>query len=84
MPNPTLARFQIGKNGLTEGVISSLALALKNHKQVRISMLKSSGRDRKKMQDIALELKSKLPYSLGTRIIGFTIILIKLGNKAHK
>lgn len=84
MAGTRLTKFQIGKNGLTDGVLSSLANALKNHKQVRISMLKSFGRDRNKIQDVAQELKEKLPYSVGIRVIGFTIILIKLANRQKK
>ncbi len=73
-----LAKFQIGKNGVTEGVIESLNLAFKNHKQVRVSLLKSSLRDRKKRMEIALELEKKLPIKCSYRIIGFTVIIRKL------
>jgi RNA-binding protein YhbY len=76
MPHPTLAKFQIGKNGLTEGVLESLQMALKHHKQVRISVLKSACRDRKELTKMAEELASKLPVK-NHRIIGYTIILIK-------
>ncbi len=84
MTNPKLAKFQIGKNGVTEGTITSLALALKNHKQIRISMLKASGRDRESIHKTAQELKAKLPFKLKTRVIGFTIILVKLSEKVKK
>lgn len=72
-------KFQIGKNGVNVGVIESLSLAFKNHKQVRISMLKSSGRDRssieKTAEDIANQLGKKEKYKFSYKIIGFTIIL---------
>ena len=77
MSRPTQAKFQIGKNGITEGVIESLTLAFKYRKQVRVSVLKSTGRDKTKMHDLAKELLEKLPFKLNHRIIGFTIILIK-------
>lgn len=73
------AQFQIGKFGVTLGVIDSLALVLKTHKHVRISVLKSSGRDKESMKTITqqlidgLSLKTKNTYT--ARIIGFTIIL---------
>jgi len=76
MSNSLLATFQIGKNGLTDGVIESLSLALKHHKQVRISVLKSACRDRDELKKIALKLREKLPVK-NHRIIGYTIILIK-------
>lgn len=84
MANPKLAKFQIGKNGVTEGTIESLTSALKNHKQIRISMLPSSGRNRDSIHKTALELESKLPFKLKTKVIGFTIILVKLSEKSKK
>ncbi|MBU0907128.1 MAG: YhbY family RNA-binding protein [Nanoarchaeota archaeon] len=76
MIHPTLAKFQIGKNGLTEGVLDSLGLALKHHRQVRVSVLKSACRDREELKKIALQLTEKLPVK-NHKIIGYTIILIK-------
>jgi len=80
----TLTKFQIGKNGITQGVIDSLELALKNHKQIRISALKSSGRDRNSIQLMAQELVARLEANCDYRIIGFTIILIKKGSPKQK
>lgn len=83
MKNPALAQFQIGKNGLTDGVIESLSSALKNHKQVRISVLKSACRNKEDLKKIAEELQAKLPYNLKVRTIGYTIILVKLRKKEY-
>lgn len=76
MAHLTQAKFQIGKNGLTPGVVESLTNALKHHKQVRVSVLKSACRDREELEKIAEELVEKLPIK-NHRIIGYTIILIK-------
>ena len=73
-----ITRFQIGKFGVTEGVIESLELALKNHKQVRISTLKASGRNRENIEKMAEGITSKLTEKCKYKIIGFTIILVKL------
>lgn len=73
-----LVNFQIGKNGVTEGIIESLSLAMKKHKQVRVSVLKSGGRDRTKIKEMALELERKSPYKFNYRIIGFTIVISKI------
>ena len=55
------AKFQIGKNGVTDGVIESLELILKNHRQIRISVLKSSGKDRENIESFEKPLQpSKL------------------------
>jgi RNA-binding protein YhbY len=77
----TITKFQIGKFGITPGVIESLELALKNHRQVRISALKASGRDRDNMKKMGEEIVSKLKEKCDYRIIGFTIILIKKAEK---
>ena len=73
----TITKFQIGKFGITPGVIESLELALKNHRQVRISALKSSGRNRDSMNKMGEDIVSKLKEKCDYKIIGFTIILIK-------
>lgn len=78
---PGLVKFQIGKNGVTLGVVESLQLALKNHSQVRISILKSACRDREGLEKLVLDLKEKMPIKCFYRIIGFTIILKKQSNK---
>jgi len=75
----TIAKFQIGKFGVTSGIIESLNLAYKNHKQMRISVLKSSGRTRDNIKEMAEEISQKLSiggkYRYDYRIIGFTIIM---------
>lgn len=82
------ARFQIGKNGASEGTINSLALVFKNHKQVRITALKASGRDKDSIREIANALSKKLskllPYCFDFRIIGFTIVMKRHLTKAQK
>jgi len=75
-------KFQIGKSGVTEGVIDSLTLCFKTHKSVRISVLKSAERDREKIKKIADELCSKLPGNYKYTIVGFTIILRKSSKNA--
>jgi RNA-binding protein YhbY len=71
------AKFQIGKNGLTQGVVESLNLALKDHERVRISVLKASGRTKSTMKEMADNICSGVIYNCDYRIIGFTIILIR-------
>ncbi|PIN93691.1 hypothetical protein COU54_02150 [Candidatus Pacearchaeota archaeon CG10_big_fil_rev_8_21_14_0_10_31_24] len=74
-------KFQIGKAGITEGVINSLNLALKTHRFIRINTLASTGRDKKSIIEIAESILSKINYSARYRIIGFTIILTKQKEK---
>ncbi len=70
-----VAQFQIGKLGVNPGVIESLKTVLKNHKQVRISVLKSASRDRNKLKEMVKEIEDKLEIPFDYKIIGFTIIL---------
>ena len=75
--NYSETKFTIGKKGITDGVIDSIVLATKNHKLLRISMLKASGRDKQKMEEAVSILREKLPFTFVHRIIGFTIVLKK-------
>mgnify|MGYP001586836898 CR=1 FL=1 len=77
-------KFQIGKNGVTSGVIESLNLYLKTHNQIRVSILKSANRDKNKAIEMAELIKSKIAYKCYYRIIGFTIILKRLSKKAQQ
>lgn len=84
MRSYSVAQFQIGKQGLTLGVLEALSLVFKTHKNVRISVLKSSGRNKESIVQIADELKEKLPGRYVYRIIGFTIILQKRSGDKDK
>ena len=83
-----ITKFQIGKFGITPGVVESLELSLKNHRQIRISALKASGRNSDNMKKMGEEIVSKLKekkVNCDFRTIGFTIILIKKAdNKTQK
>lgn len=71
-PTPT---FQIGKNGISESVVNTLNAMLEKHKHLRISMLKSSGRSKENIQEMAEELAKKLKYPTKSKVIGFTIAI---------
>ncbi len=70
--------FQIGKDGLTEGVIKSMELAFKNHKVLRISVLKNAARNKEKVRQIADEITGRLNGNYKYKRIGFTIIMRRL------
>ena len=74
------AIFQIGKLGLTGESIKALDHLLETHNQVRISVLKSSGRDRQSIKLLADEISSRLIHPCYSRVIGFTIILSRKGS----
>jgi len=72
-------RFQIGKAGVTDGVIASLTNSYKKHKTIRISALKGSGRDKESIQKMAAEIAEKLPGEYAYTVIGFTIVMRRKG-----
>lgn len=73
----TIARFQIGKNGLSPDFPETIISAFKNRRQVRISVLKSTPREKKDLISYAEQIQKNLPFKTRLRIIGFTIILSK-------
>jgi len=77
MKNTFQAKFQIGKQGITDGVLESLNNTIKTHRQVRISVLKSATRDREELKKLVEELKQKIKLKCDYKILGYTIIIIK-------
>lgn len=77
MNNPTIAKFQIGKQGITPNFIQTVAGALKDRRQVRVAALPSSGRNASNMKDLAKQLCDNMPFPCATKVIGFTIILLR-------
>lgn len=75
--------FQIGKNGVTDGTLSSLRMAFKTHKSVRISVLQNCAPTKDKVRMIADELVLALGAGYRYTSVGFTIILRK-GMKPSK
>lgn len=72
-----VSSIQVGKSGVTEGTISTIANSLKTHNQVRVSFLKSSGRDRSSIKSMSEKIVSNLPLPCFYRIIGFTLVISK-------
>ena len=52
----TQTSMQIGKNGLTEGVLKVLENAFKTHDLVKISVLKAGGHEKSKIKEIGKEI----------------------------
>lgn len=71
------AKFQIGKNGVTENVVNTLNNCLKTHSSVRISLLQGAKRDRESILNMVEDLRKGLNYPFSVTKIGFTLILKK-------
>ena len=82
--NNGVATFQIGKSGITPGVIEALKTVLKTRKNVRISALRSSGRNRDSIKTMAETLAQRLGMPCEYKIIGFTIALKKRASRAKQ
>lgn len=82
---PGVIETQIGKKGISDNFMFTLENHFKDHKTVRVSVLKSArgeGAESKKIvKKYAEELVSKLEGNYNYKIIGFTIVLKKGKNK---
>ena len=71
------AHIQIGKNGLTDGVMTTIKNAFANRNDVKISVLKAAGHDKEKVSEIADKIIESLGNKFTYRIVGFSIFLKK-------
>lgn len=71
------AKFQIGKQGVTSGFLKSLQLAFTTHQRARISVLRNSAPNKKKVQSFASNIIDQLPGHFSYKIIGFIILVMK-------
>jgi len=72
-----LIKLQLGKNGLTEGFITNVKTAFKEAESVRISVLRSSTRDKNQLEEWTSKIISELGPNFTSKIIGYTIVLRK-------
>ncbi len=72
-----MTRLNLGKNGLTPGFIENLKKNFTKVEHVRISLLKSSTRDKEEVKKWTEEILKSLGVNYTSKIIGYTIILRK-------
>ena len=72
-----ITQIQLGKNGITDNFIETLKNNFVNSKNVKISVLKSAGRDKNKIKEFSEEILKKLGNNYTARIVGFTIVVKK-------
>ena len=70
-------QVNIGKNGITEGILTVLENAFKTRESVRVSVLKAAGHTRENVMEIAEKLVNNLGTKYDYTIIGFVIIIRK-------
>ena len=71
----TLSKIQLGKNKVTENFIETLKSHFKKNNVVKISVLKSAGREN--LKKYSEEILEELGAKYTSKIIGFTIVLKK-------
>lgn len=74
---PVIGKVQLGKQGITDNFIETLKNYFKKHKNVKISALKNSTRDKNELKEISEEILDKLGKNYTSKIIGFTINIKK-------
>ncbi len=72
-----IAQVQLGKQGITENFIITLGNHFKNHRQVRISVLKNARKDKSQVKEFSEQILKKLGKNYTSRVIGFTIVIKK-------
>ena len=69
--------IQLGKQKVTDNFIENLKVYFKKVKIVRVSVLKNTGHDKKKVKEYSEMILNKLGKNYASRIIGFTILVKK-------
>ena len=77
------SHIQLGKNGITENFIETLKDHFKNHENVKISVLKSAGHEKNKVQGYSEKILERLGKNYTARVLGFTISLKKWRRKVR-
>jgi len=69
--------IQLGKQGVTNNFIKTLGNYFKKNKNVKVSVLKSAGHDKKKVKGFSDDILNKMGKNYTAKIVGFTIFLKK-------
>ena len=69
--------IQLGEQGVTDSFMENLKGYFKKFHIIRISVLKSAGHDKVKVKEYSEMILEKLGKNYKSRIVGFTIIVIK-------
>lgn len=77
MPVKNLGTMQMGKQGLTENFFRTLKERFTTHRNVRISVLRSAGREKERIREFSSRILEELGKNYTSKIVGFTIFLKK-------
>ena len=72
-----LPSIQIGKQGVTENFLETLKTYFTKYGNVKVSVLKSAGHDKKQVKEYNQQILQALGPKFTSRTLGFTIMLKK-------
>lgn len=70
-----IIHFQVGKNGVTDGVIASLRLAFNKNKMVKVQFLKSSGLKHEGVEEAGKKIAKSLGPNFFSKRVGLTLTI---------
>jgi RNA-binding protein YhbY len=73
----SIAKIQLGKNGITENFILTLKSHFENHVNVKVVVLRNFCRDKKQLNEIEAKILDKLGKNYTAKSIGYTIAIKK-------
>ena len=76
-------QIQLGKQGISDNFIKTIEEYFKKNRIVRVSVLKSAGHEKNKVKEYSEEILKKLGENYKSRIIGFTIIIMKFRKRVR-
>ena len=77
-----LGKMQLGKQGITKNFLETLESFFKTHQNVKVSVLKSAGRE--EIKSYATKLEESLGKNYTTKIVGFIINIKKWKREMRK
>ena len=72
-----IGRMQLGKQGVTDNFVGTLKHHFDNHKNVKVSVLKSASHDKSKVKEYSKKILEKLGNNYTAKVVGFTIFFKK-------
>lgn len=78
------AIIQIGKNGVSDGVLEQITNILKTRKSTRISMLKTAVSNKKEAEAAAEKIMAHIGNGYRFRLIGHTMVIHRFSGNEDK
>jgi RNA-binding protein YhbY len=73
----SIGKVQLGKQGITDNFMQTLIGHFEKYRNVKVSVMKSAGRNKEKVKEYSEILLEKLGNHYTGRVVGFTIVLKK-------